>query len=230
MKLNTKAISLIIFLSMIFASCQSSNDNNELEAEPETVVEAPVPEPEPVDEPAPVPQPEPEPEPIPEPEPEPEPQPEPEPIPEPEPEQSKEELEYQRSVKQVAVSRDTFESDKRQIVQNIEELNKIMTDRNFEEWKKYVAPDSITYWSSKQNLTKASKNLPKELNKLQLNTLKDYFNYVFIPSRKGHHVDEIRYLSETSVKAVQVKDDNSIVVYYNFVKENGKWLVDIPRM
>ena len=31
-------------------------------------------------------------------------------------------------------------------------------------------------------------------------------------------------------KAVEVKDDGSTVVYYQFVKVTGKWLVHIPTL
>ena len=57
-----------------------------------------------------------------------------------------------------------------------------------------------------------------------------YFKYVFIPARKNRKVDEIRYISKNYVKAVQVKKDKSIVVYYYFVRENNEWLVHIPEL
>ena len=65
---------------------------------------------------------------------------------------------------------------------------------------------------------------------IQLNGIGDYFKHVFIPSRKRSNVDEIRYISKTNIKAVEVKDDGSTVVYYQFVKVNGKWLVHIPTL
>ena len=52
---------------------------------------------------------------------------------------------------------------------------------------------------------------------------------IFVPSRKNRTVEEIRYISRDSVKAVEVRDETDIV-YYNFVKTNGKWLVRIPYL
>ena len=42
-------------------------------------------------------------------------------------------------------------------------------------------------------------------------------------------MDEIRYISLDSVKAVQNSGDVD-VVYYNFVKVDGKWMVKIPLL
>ena len=54
--------------------------------------------------------------------------------------------------------------------------------------------------------------------------------HVFIPSRKISKVDEIRYISKTNVKAVEVREDKSILVYYYFQKIDGKWLVNLPKL
>ena len=53
---------------------------------------------------------------------------------------------------------------------------------------------------------------------------------IFIPSRKQSKVDEIRYINKSEVKAVQVLPNNSTVVYYNFIREDGKWKVNIPTL
>ena len=62
-----------------------------------------------------------------------------------------------------------------------------------------------------------------------LNNLYDYFRFVFVPSRRGRDVDEIRYISLDQIKAVQMREDQD-VVYYNFIKVNGKWMVKLPTL
>lgn len=101
-----------------------------------------------------------------------------------------------------------------------------MAERNFNAWLKYIDKESIEYYSNPKNLTSSSKRLPQ---KIKLSNLNDYFTYVFIPSRKGRSVEEIRYISRDSVKAVQVREDRDIV-YYNFIRENGKWMVNLPEL
>ena len=78
------------------------------------------------------------------------------------------------------------------------------------------------------HLAKASARLPRK--DVKVKNLFDYFNYVFIPSRVGYTVENIRYINSKSVKAVQVKENETEIVYYNFVKVNGKWMVQLPPL
>ncbi len=140
--------------------------------------------------------------------------------------------EYHRSINDLSaeesVSKVEFEEDKKQILKKIEELQEIMDTKDYNDWRKHLDPESITYYSNAANIRKAQKKLPDKT--IQLHGMKDYFEYVFIPSRKRSQVDEIRYISKTNVKAVQVKSDNSVVIYYYFVKKNNQWLVHIPEL
>lgn len=148
---------------------------------------------------------------------------------------SEEDSEYRRSVgTEKNISLDTFNADKAAIVKKIAELNAIMAKRDYNSWLKYIDSESQKYWSTPANLAKASEKLPKKLKGLKLRTLQDYFIYVFIPSRNGRTIDEIRYNSADSIRAVQVSKNedgtNRIVVYYNFVRQDGDWKVYLPRL
>ena len=142
------------------------------------------------------------------------------------------EEEYLRSTHDLSsedlVSIKEFSDDKAEILKIIDELKVIMEEEDFESWLNYIAPDSITYYSNPVNIRKAQRKLPDKT--IVLNGIKDYFKYVFIPSRKRSQVDEIRYISKKNIKAVDVRDDSSIIVYYQFVKIDGKWLVHIPSL
>lgn len=126
------------------------------------------------------------------------------------------------------VSKAEFSEDKTQILKIIEKLQDIMIREDVNGWLKYIDPASINYYSNPQNIRKAQKKLPNK--SIVLNGIGDYFKYVFIPSRKRSEVKEIRYISKNNIKAVNVKDDGSITVYYQFVKINDKWLVHIPTL
>ncbi|MCR5045486.1 MAG: hypothetical protein K6A42_02785 [Treponema sp.] len=151
---------------------------------------------------------------------------------------TEDDLEYQRSINKIegeTVSKETFNADKAAILKKISELNVIMSKKDYNSWLKYISADSKKYWSDSYTLAKASEKLPKELKGIKLRNLNDYFTYVFIPSRKGRQIDEIRYNSAESVKAVQVtkseeENKTKITVYYNFVKENDDWKVEIPEL
>ena len=163
----------------------------------------------------------------------PEPEPEPEPIVEvvPEPVKNIDDDEYFRSINSIegdSVTKEEFSDDKTAILEIIEDLSDIMEKKDAQRWLVYIEPASKEYYSNITNLKKAQKKLPNK--SVSLNNITDYFKYVFIPSRKRSQVDEIRYISKSSIKAVQVKDDKSIVVYYYFTKVDGKWLIHLPTI
>ncbi|MCR4742652.1 MAG: hypothetical protein K5866_07290 [Treponema sp.] len=141
---------------------------------------------------------------------------------------NKEYLRSTNALSEEKVTRQEFEEDKATILQIIAELSEIMEKGDVDAWMTYIDPASIKYYSTPQNIRKAQKKLPDKTR--QLYGIGDYFRYVFVPARKRARVDEIRYESKTRVKAVMVKEDESIVVYYNFVKIDGNWLVSIPEL
>lgn len=227
--MNKIKFSILIGVILVFISlcicCPLKNKT----PEPEPVVE--ITEPEPVIEVTP--EPEPIPEPVVEVVPEPvvEVIPEPEPVVEviPDPVSKVDDEEYLRSINNIegdSVSKEEFSDDKTAILAIIDDLSDIMEKKDAQRWLIYIEPSSKDYYSNITNLKKAQKKLPNK--SVSLNNITDYFNYVFIPSRKRSQVDEIRYISKSSIKAVQVKDDKSIVVYYYFTKVNGKWLIHLP--
>lgn len=139
--------------------------------------------------------------------------------------------EYTRSVKAIetdeVITPDTFAEDKKAILQTIAELDVIMKNKDYNSWVGYVTPQSIEYWKQKSHLQAVSARLPG--NRIQLKTLEDYFNWVFRLSRQNARVDEIRYISSKLVKAVQV-DGNKDTIYYQFEKQNGKWLISLDTI
>ena len=142
------------------------------------------------------------------------------------------EEEYQRSIQALSadelVTKDEFAEDKAEILRIIKELQKVMEKEDVEAWLKYVDKDSKNFYSNPQNIRKVQKKLPNKA--IVLNGIGDYFKYVFIPSRKNREITEIRYISKTNTKAVQVNDDGSITRYYQFIKVNGKWYVQLDRV
>ena len=142
------------------------------------------------------------------------------------------EEEYLRSTKDLSeeelVTKDEFAEDKAEILRIIKELQKIMEREDVSAWLEYVDKDSKNFYSIPANIRKVNKKLPNKA--IVLNGIGDYFKYVFIPSRKNREITEIRYISKTNTKAVQVKEDGSITRYYQFIKVNGRWYVQLDRV
>lgn len=136
--------------------------------------------------------------------------------------------EYLRSIaglEGTSVSKKEFEDDKHEILEIISELAIIMETKDTLAWLNYIDEPSKEYYKNPVNLRKAQRKLPNKL--IELKTIEDYFKYVFIPARKNSHIDEIRYVSKTHVKAVQVREESD-AIYYEFKKDNGKWQVYLP--
>jgi hypothetical protein len=136
--------------------------------------------------------------------------------------------EYARSVAALdtAVSEATFNQDRDAIMKTIAELETIMATQDVVQWRRYLSPSSVAYLKNQQNMKTVSARLPGNLT---VRTDEDYFKYVFVPSRQGRKIEEIRYVSSTVTKAVQVRQ-NDDVIYYYFEKMNGRWLVKLDDL
>ena len=137
--------------------------------------------------------------------------------------------EYERSVKQMqgtVVSLDEFQRTKKDILQVITELNKIIKNKDYESWLAYLSPDSKEYWSNPVNLANVATRLP--VKGVKIRNLKDYFNYVFIPARQNSSVEEIRYFSKNMVKAVQPMEIEDLI-FYTFENHGGNWLLVLDK-
>lgn len=242
LQMKTKSTMLIIPAVMMLASCVRTKDIKNIPQEVPPAAEEQKPEPE-------VPQVIPETEPVPEPPKEPEKTPEPKkeevplppkedvppqkpapaeevpPAPAEEKEADEDADEYARSIGDVGVSKDTFKEDKEKILRIIDELSVIMKDKDYKAWLPYIDSESKSYWSKTGNLKKAQNRMP--IKGIQLKTLQDYFKFIFVPARQQSQITEIRYESDTYIKAVEVQPTQELI-YYFFKKTNGNWLVHIP--
>lgn len=144
-------------------------------------------------------------------------------------EQSPKDLEYARSTSNVSVSYEVFNDDKSKILKLIEELNVIMNEMDYNAWEKYLDAESINYWSKRSNLQVASSRLP--IKNIRLNSLRDYFIHVFLPSHKGYRIDEIRYETNSLIKAVQVDEsEDRDIVFYTFYKTDSGFKLHLPQL
>ena len=127
--------------------------------------------------------------------------------------------EYMRSIagldSESSVSKKEFADDKHEILEIISELAIIMETKDTIAWLDFIDEESKEYYKNPVNLRKAQRKLPNKL--IELKNIQDYFYYVFIPARKNSHIDEIRYVSTTHVKAVQVREESD-AIYYEFKK------------
>lgn len=138
--------------------------------------------------------------------------------------------EFKRSTSELqdkTITQDDFLTDKKEILEKIDQLAKIMLAKDYGRWLYYLSPQSKEYWQDQTNLNVVSSRLP--VKGYTLKNLEDYFRMIFVPSRQNSKVDEIRYVSPTFVKAVQVRGEQDIVYYY-FIKINNTWLLELDTL
>lgn len=117
-----------------------------------------------------------------------------------------------------------YQETKRDLSKLVEELNQIIANRNYQKWLTYLTTEYKEYYSDPAVLQEYSDApLMKKYN-IKLRSLKDYFNYVVVASRKDVRIDDIKALSENKVRAYMIVNNEPIVVY-TLEKVGGQWKI-----
>lgn len=109
----------------------------------------------------------------------------------------------------------------------IQKLNEIISDKNYEKWKLYLSDEYIKTYNDKtilKSITDGSQILSD--NNIELLSLKDYFDWVVVPSRSKAWVDEIVFKDDTHLTAyILIKEKRTIL--YQLEKIEDKWLISV---
>ncbi len=126
----------------------------------------------------------------------------------------------------VAITKATFESTKNEMHAVVEELNRITMNRDYDRWLTYLSSDYYKEFSNPDTLEKVSASLPTK--GLKLRNLKDYFSYVFVPSRQNMRVDDIQFVSPTRVYVIMEIAPGSTAAIYILEKTDRGWKL-VPK-
>lgn len=121
----------------------------------------------------------------------------------------------------VKITKETFDSTKTEIELVVEDLNKITISRDYQKWLQYLSLEYKKFYSSPIVLKEVSESLP--VKGIQLKNLKDYFNYVFVPSRQNMRVDDIKFVSSTRVYVIMEIAPDSPAAIYILEKTKEGW-------
>ncbi len=166
----------------------------------------------------------------PEPTPEPEPEPEPEPVeentnekdPEPEPAEEPEETPEEEFAVSEQVFTETFEDVRRLI----DQLNSIVRAENYDRWLDYLTDEYIDHFSSPEVLEENSEQPLLKKYDIKLNSLRDYFKYVVVPSRSNARLDDLVFVDNEHVKAIMIIKNNRTILYLLEKDESG-WKIGL---
>ena len=117
-----------------------------------------------------------------------------------------------------------YQETKKDLSKLVEELNQIIANRNYQEWLTYLTTEYKEYYSDPEVLQEYSDTPLMKKYDIKLRSLKDYFNYVVVASRKDVHIDDIKALSENKVRAYMIVNSEPIVVY-TLEKVDEKWKI-----
>ncbi len=117
-----------------------------------------------------------------------------------------------------------YQETKKDLSKLVAELNRIIANRNYKEWLTYLTKEYKEYYSDPEVLKEYSDSPLLKKYDIKLRSLKDYFDYVVVASRKDVHIDDIKALNENKVRAYMIVNDKPIVVY-TLEKVGDKWKI-----
>lgn len=106
----------------------------------------------------------------------------------------------------------------------IQELNQIIKSKNYDKWLTYLAKDYREYLSDPKTLKEISQEPVLKKYDIALRSLKDYFNYVVVPSRSNARLDDLVFVDKNHVKAIMIISNKRIILY-ELKKIDGKWKI-----
>ncbi len=125
----------------------------------------------------------------------------------------------------IEVSEEVYEQTFDEIEGTIQELNAVISARNFERWKTYLTDAYLDEYSDPPRLAEISEMPILQRNDITLSSLRDYFKWVVVPSRQDARLDDLRFLSENEVYAIMNINENPVILY-RLRKVDGRWKVD----
>lgn len=120
----------------------------------------------------------------------------------------------------VKITKKDYVDTKSEIVSVVEDLNTITANSDYKRWRTYLSDEYVEYFSQKNVLQAVSEKLP--IKGIRLNSLNDYFNYVFVPSRKAIRVDDIKFTSPKTVDVI-MHNAGSRLLIYSLEKREEQW-------
>jgi hypothetical protein len=126
----------------------------------------------------------------------------------------------------VTITKQTFEHTKTEMQLVVEQLNKITYARDYQSWLGWLSDEYYQTYSDPKVLETVSASLPTK--GIKLKNLKDYFNYVFVPSRQNMRVDTIQFVSPTRVYVIMEIMPNSPAAIYILEKTQAGWKL-VPK-
>jgi hypothetical protein len=127
---------------------------------------------------------------------------------------------------EIEVSVEVYERTFSEIEETIAELNRVIQARDFRRWQDYLTKEYIDTYSDPGTLRELSETPILERNDIELTSLRDYFDWVVVPSRANARLDDLRFIRNNEVEAImEVRGQR--VILYQLTNVDGDWKVDV---
>ena len=137
------------------------------------------------------------------------------------------------------VSDEIFEAVMEEVKALINNLNTIIRARNYTAWLTHLSYSYYTVISSRAFLEERTEELfrrdqivarnlgrdPRLVSRRVLNTPRDFFEHIVVPSRSNDRVDDIYFISETRVIAFTIDTRGNRLILYNLERIDGNWRI-----
>lgn len=120
----------------------------------------------------------------------------------------------------VTITKETYDQTKTEMEKIVEKLNRITATKDYTQWRTFLSEEYKEQYSQPLTLKKVSEALP--VKGIKLKSLRDYFTYVFVPSRQNVRVDDIKFVSPTRVDVIMQQGNTSLLVY-GLENIDGSW-------
>ena len=127
----------------------------------------------------------------------------------------------------VTITKETYEQTKADVEKIVDQLNRITATKDYTQWLTFLSSEYKRQYSQASTLKIVSEALPVKGIKLQ--SLKDYFTYVFVPSRQNVRVDDIKFVSASHVDII-MKQGSSALLIYKIENTSGEWKLVPPKL
>ncbi len=148
------------------------------------------------------------------------------PEPEPEPEVDPIVEEVPVTDENYVVSQEFYEQTFEEIEALILELNKVISKKQFDKWLAYLSTDYIRTFNSGEVLNVINEYPQLKDNGIVLKDLRDYFDWVVVPSRSRAVLGEIVFVGETQVIAYSSFEGKRAKLY-ELEKIDDNWKITV---
>ena len=109
----------------------------------------------------------------------------------------------------------------------LEKIQKIIDEIDFINWKLHLTDEYIVKFSDPQYLKALSEKPQLKDQNIVLNSLYDFFIYVFIPSRNNSNLVRIEFVNKQRVKTITIIKNTPYILYLLEKDKNNEWKIGI---